>query len=106
MVSLCSQPLSGQYIAPIQSSMQSLSLTHQSTQSQPTYSQPILGQLMQDQHLGKITYGNLCGQPFQGQPTLMYTSQSMVMPNQSPVYTPQNSQGMYLPTHPNTGHQG
>jgi hypothetical protein len=58
------QPLSGQYIAPIQSSMQNLSLTHQSTQSQLTYSQPMLGKLMQDQHPGKITHGNLYGPPF------------------------------------------
>jgi hypothetical protein len=68
--------------------MQSLSLTHQSTQSQPTYSQPMLGHMMQDQHPGKSTHGNWHGQPFKGQPTLMCSSQSMVMPNQSPVYTP------------------
>jgi hypothetical protein len=61
----------------------------------------MLEQLMQDQHVSKITHGNLYGQPFQCQPTLMYSSQSVVMPSQSPAYTPHCTQGVYLPAHPN-----
>jgi hypothetical protein len=57
---------------------------------------------MQDQHPGNITHGNLYCQPFLGQPTLMYSSQNIMTPNQSPGYTPQRFQGMYLPAHPKT----
>jgi hypothetical protein len=64
--------------------MQSLSLTHQSTEGQPTYSQPLLRELVQDQHLGNIIHGNLYA-------TLVYSSQGMVIPNESPIYTLQSS---------------